>query len=1241
MPNNQDYDVVAELTVAALNSLLKAAWKSGGDASDQGVIPETITIPGPSVPAPVNVGPYQVKDGTIQIPQDQLSLTMNTAINGLNIKLGTIINLEIANPPVDAAKLFALTADITIPTPLRGINNNEIIADFTALPPHSVNVSITSGNPLTPIISSGVVQYVHARYQDNTIPHTIDNIPVSFLVYSMVCRVDFYDDQSDASNQITVTNPDATHIQVNIPTHIRFYNIVSTGSFPVSLATPMGVTGTTTMLATYAQSDSNISVGLSTAAIALTNLAPAPGTEGTNYTTNKNLASIAGADLDTLITTNFAIAATPKLHAVGDINIAIPTLDQLNALAADAVQNELERRKQIQIWAVQEVAGTNTPINNVKPQALADCLAIAIDDEGGGNSPALVNFIPADRDFAIGTSAQKVLAEFTAQRDKDYTFPYTWPQQISGKTVKLNSLGMDLQNGYLEVTGNVTVVNAILDSIDVSADFTQKVTLNWDPDAAAGQEIKPVLDGDPDIDLGAAAWILTALIGFLTFGVIGTIVGLVILAIVQNVAGTIGAQVAAGEVQKFENAWPVNIDKIGNVEAHFYNPIGIDTGGLLFAGKMTIVSTYEATLIDMANSHGPYLTKGNLPVNFNGGAAHAVSQPVWNLGDGQVKTLRSLSYSYGQSGLYVARLGVQVTQAGGLTSANFTTVQVDNVAAVVQFSESSLTVPEGQMVELQVSFTDQNWLDTHTALFDFGDNTAPADGVVQETHQSPMGQGTATVKHAWCRSGSYSVNVELSDDKGGVGKATLQVQVTNVPPKIVAPKKLSVLRGQNMHLEAIFTDPGWCEKHVGIWDTGDGKILMATIKEKHTPPKLIGHASASHVYKCQGHYVATISVSDDNGATDSAHVMILVTELFNHHFEKGFRFWYPSPNTQKFAVSTGLGADTAGWDMDSVGVNSDFACMNPLLSGTSSQRGDGNASSKYESLSEVSATGFNSTAASGNARQIVANSWFPFGEQLNAIDEGSAAETNADTAAGNGFQVQFEANEIICRDGQRSQAVTISGSGMAGIYQTVCVNKDWDYEFTAFYHLPSPDIQCRFIVGIDPMGGNNASDPGVSWVEALPHPEWREASVRVRAEGQRITCFAGVLQADGTNILFVDRTELYMIQPRYSHWKEDKRENDNCPVDQIEGHDFGRLANYMTKPLIVLPTNVKNAPATAADVRFIGTQAQSPMILLKTAPQKNISDVLTKGVVQVSGAIAKNLVTGAIQTIFPFLKKKN
>ncbi|MEO6818699.1 MAG: hypothetical protein ABI204_03155, partial [Ginsengibacter sp.] len=177
MADTHGFEVVAELRESSLKQLLKAAWKSGGDDSDVGVIPEKINIPGPSVPAPVMFGPYQVSSGMVQIPQDQLDLSMDVPIDGVKIKLGTIVHVEIANPPIDSAKLFDLTADVFVRTPIRGINNDEIVADFTALPADGVTVNITSGDPIGPITNAAIEEFVHKKYNENAIPHVIDPVP--------------------------------------------------------------------------------------------------------------------------------------------------------------------------------------------------------------------------------------------------------------------------------------------------------------------------------------------------------------------------------------------------------------------------------------------------------------------------------------------------------------------------------------------------------------------------------------------------------------------------------------------------------------------------------------------------------------------------------------------------------------------------------------------------------------------------------------------------------------------------------------------------------------------------------------------------------------------------------------------------------------------------------------------------------------------------------------------------------
>src|SRR5262245_1971896 len=107
MPSTHGFEVVAEVSVAVLNQILRAAWKSGAHPDAPGVIPQAF-----DVPTPLSFGPYQVADGTVQIPQDELSLTMAPDVNGIDVLLGILIQVEIQNPPIPSASMFDMTADI-------------------------------------------------------------------------------------------------------------------------------------------------------------------------------------------------------------------------------------------------------------------------------------------------------------------------------------------------------------------------------------------------------------------------------------------------------------------------------------------------------------------------------------------------------------------------------------------------------------------------------------------------------------------------------------------------------------------------------------------------------------------------------------------------------------------------------------------------------------------------------------------------------------------------------------------------------------------------------------------------------------------------------------------------------------------------------------------------------------------------------------------------------------------------
>lgn len=1162
MANTHGFEVIAELTVAALKQVLQAAWKSGGDTSGTGVIPEYINIPNT-----LSFGPYQVDSGHVQIPKEQLDLEMDTGINGVRIKLGTINHIEIANPPIDAAKLFQINADVRIRVPIREIDPaiHEVGADFTGMPADAVSVDITNGDPIAPITNAAIEEFVHKKYQENAIPHIIDNIPVSAGPFTMKARIEFYDDISNPAKKITIEKPDAAHVKVNIPCYLRLYDI--TGSFGgFSMATPMAITGTAVMLADYTTTTDHILVKTSTATVTLENVTPAPGAEGANYNTNKTAASIGGIDLEQVLKTSFTAAAASQLKAFGDVSVFVPTMEQIEAFIAARVRDELIARKQIQIWKVEDPSGTTT-INDITTQALPDGFALCINGGGGGNAGAVTNFVPAGRDFALAISEAKVKQQFNKTVSDQYgSLPTTLADKVEGKTVKLNSLGLDLLTGELSVNGEVTIVDAVLDSIDIDAGFDQRVGLKWEDNADGTQMLKQELHGDPDVDLGAGAWLLVAFIGFLTFGVIGVIIGLIIMAVVENVASNIGGVVAKDESGKVTGvgAWPGSLDAIGNIQARFENPVFIATDGLMFAGNMTVVSTFALTTVDPAQSSNSYNIIGNQFVNLNGGADKPTSAPLWHTGDGTAFNLRNVSHRYGKSGVYVARVQIQVNEEGGATTKFYARVNVKNVVPVVHFETPVITIEEGQKIVLKAGFTDDNWLDTHKAWINFGDNTATQDLTVTASHNEPQAIGQVSAEHAWCDNGTYTVRLTVQDSAGGVGEATMTVQVVNVPPKVYTYKRLCVLKGQPVRLDAVFTDPGWCDTHIGTWDTGDGHIKMATISEKHKAPQGVGIASASHVYTCIGNHLAKVTVKDDDGGTTTAYSLVTVTSLQNASFEDGFR---------------------------------------------------------YKSIKE---------ARRIDEDMIVANEWQPFASPVLIIDP-EQRDIPAFKAA------YFVPDEFICRDGQRAQGIRLEGSGIAGIRQSVCANKGWDYELTTFYHLPV-HFTGMARIGIDPDGGTDATADSVVWVTASSVSEWVHMSVRVTARQRKITCFIGVYQEGGESEMYIDHSVLFMIQPCDPYLlitrEKDSRE-DCCPVDEPEKRDFEQLEKYMTHDLTMYYPGTATYNATASGVRLIDEHNPPPVFRLNRQSGNKLMGMAVNGAIQLTVGLAKTVIKGAVDKILP------
>jgi hypothetical protein len=134
--------------------------------------------------------------------------------------------------------------------------------------------------------------------------------------------------------------------------------------------------------------------------------------------------------------------------------------------------------------------------------------------------------------------------------------------------------------------GDVTVIDAILDSIDVDASFEEDVGLHWEDNPDGTQRI--VSDpGEPDVDLSLLAWIVSFLIGFITLGLVGGIIGLVVMMIVEGIAERIGGSLVRNSItNQVEGigAWPSELVHIGDVDSRFENPIDISSEGIVMAG---------------------------------------------------------------------------------------------------------------------------------------------------------------------------------------------------------------------------------------------------------------------------------------------------------------------------------------------------------------------------------------------------------------------------------------------------------------------------------------------------------------------------------------------------------------------------------------------------------------------------------------------------------------------------------
>ena len=194
------------------------------------------------------------------------------------------------------------------------------------------------------------------------------------------------------------------------------------------------------------------------------------------------------------------------------------------------------------------------------------------------------------------------------------------------------------------------------------------------------------------------------------------------------------------------------------------------------------------------------------------------------------------------------------------------TVFVQNVAPTVAFALSETRITEDGTVSLTGSVADVGTLDTvDFVLVSWGDG--------RDERVAVAADGTFAASHRYLDEGEdgdgqVTVTVTATDDDGGVGTASETLAVENAPPRILSFLDNSTLiagpgGGGRIFFAGAYRDAGRGDSHRAVVDWGDG-----TAEEEFVP--FNGRFNIDHLYDAPGRYRVTVTLFDDDGASDTA-----------------------------------------------------------------------------------------------------------------------------------------------------------------------------------------------------------------------------------------------------------------------------------------------------------------------------------------------------------------------------------
>ena len=169
-----------------------------------------------------------------------------------------------------------------------------------------------------------------------------------------------------------------------------------------------------------------------------------------------------------------------------------------------------------------------------------------------------------------------------------------------------------------------------------------------------------------------------------------------------------------------------------------------------------------------------------------------------------------------------------------------------------------------------------------TATVDWGDDSPVEPATLTSTNGSSGTPTSGTVDaraHTYADNGTYTVEVCVEDNDGGIGCDTLIVTVNNVAPIADAGGDQTVEEGDLVTLNGSFTDVGEDDGHKEEWTVvaSNGQLITGlTIDNLVGDSNGSGGSSFSFTPGDNGAYTVTYKVTDDDGGVHSVTAVITV-----------------------------------------------------------------------------------------------------------------------------------------------------------------------------------------------------------------------------------------------------------------------------------------------------------------------------------------------------------------------------